>query len=264
MPTLPLTSPTAVLCDPFGGCIEYVCVSVTDRCDLRCSYCLPRGFRGFEEPERWLTFNEINRLIRIFSRLGVTRIRLTGGEPLLRRGLPRLAAGLRALRGIRDLSLSTNATQLGKYARALRAAGVSRLNVSLDSLRAERMARITGRDCLDRVLSGLTAAKEAEFASIKINTVAMRGVNDDEIDDIVIFCIERGFILRLTEIMPIGETGRNGRYLDLQPVKLRLQRQFGLIDGVVLGGGPARYLVTPDEILGGLHYPDVAALLRYV
>src|SRR5947209_16216553 len=118
-----------MLTDRFGRSIEYLRLSVTDRCDLRCTYCMPKGFKGFEEPKHWLTFDEIERLLAAFARLGTSRIRLTGGEPLLRRHLPQLAQRIAALPGITDLSLSTNATQLGRHAPALKAAGVSRVNV---------------------------------------------------------------------------------------------------------------------------------------
>jgi len=131
------------LTDRFGRRIEYLRLSVTDRCDLRCSYCMPSGFRDFEEPHDWLTFDEIERVIRLFSELGTRRIRLTGGEPLVRKDLSALAQRLAALPGIEDLSLSTNATRLAKHAPALKQAGISRINVSLDSLRAERFKTIT-------------------------------------------------------------------------------------------------------------------------
>jgi len=234
------------LVDQFGRRIDYVRLSVTDRCDLRCSYCMPEGFTGFEEPGHWLNFDEIVRLVGAFSRLGVRRIRLTGGEPLLRRNIAELAGRIAALPGIEDLSLSTNATQLERHARALKAAGVTRLNVSLDSLQRERVTQINGRDVLARVMSGLDAAQEAGFAPIKINMVALRGTNDDEIDAMVAFCMARGCILRLIEAMPMGETGRNAEYLDLQPVKERLRAQFGLIETILPGAGPARYLGTAD------------------
>jgi len=232
--------------DRFGRHIEYLRLSVTDRCDLRCSYCMPEGFKGFEEPEHWLNFEEIERLLAAFAHLGLKRVRLTGGEPLLRRGLPELAARIAALPGIEDLSLSTNATQLAKHAEALRRAGVSRLNVSLDSLRADRVEKIAGRDVLARIHAGLDAAQAAGFAPIKINMVAMRGVNDDEIDTMAAFCMKRGFVLRLIETMPVGDTGRGAEYLDLQPVKERLRARFGLVDGELPGGGPARYLRSAD------------------
>lgn len=231
------------LTDPFGRAIEYVRVSVTDRCDLRCFYCLPPGFKDFEIPEHWLTFDEIERVIRAFGALGTRRVRLTGGEPLVRKDLPELAARLTALPGIEDLSLSTNATRMDKHAAALKAAGVSRINVSLDTLRPERFREISGGK-LEKVLNGLMAAKAAGFAPIKINMVAMRGVNEDEVEDMVEFCIEHGFTLRLIETMPMGDTGREAQshYLDLQEVKQRLAERYELLPGVMPGGGPARYV----------------------
>ena len=234
------------LTDRYGRQIEYVRLSVTDRCDLRCSYCMPEGFTGFEEPAHWLDFDEIERLIGSFVRLGVRHVRLTGGEPLLRRDIAGLAGRLAALPGLTDLSLSTNATQLERHARALKAAGVTRLNVSLDSLQQARVEKINGRDVLARVMRGLDAARDAGFAPIKLNMVAMAGENDDEIDAMVAFCMERGFVLRLIEAMPIGDTGRNAQYLDLQPVRARLEQQFGLVETTQPGAGPARYLGTPD------------------
>ena len=231
------------LIDPFGRAIEYVRLSVTDRCDLRCSYCLPKGFRNFEEPEDWLTFDEIERVVGAFGRLGVTRVRITGGEPLVRKNTSELAARLAALPGIEDLSLSTNATRLDKQAVALRKAGISRINVSLDSLQAKRFKHIT-QGKLDKVLTGLMAAKDAGFTPIKINMVVMAGVNDDEVEDMVEFCIENNFTLRFIETMPMGDTGRSAtqRYVDLQTVRKRLERRFELIPGVMPGGGPARYV----------------------
>ncbi|MDP2026162.1 GTP 3',8-cyclase MoaA [Sulfuriferula sp.] len=241
-----MTASSTALMDRFGRRIEYLRLSVTDRCDLRCSYCMPEGFNGFEEPSHWLTFDEIERLLAAFARLGLKRVRLTGGEPLLRRNLPELAGRIARLPGIEDLSLSTNATQLDKHATALKAAGVTRLNISLDSLQAERIETVTGRDVLHKVMAGLDSAQHAGFAPIKINMVAMRGVNDDEIDAMVAFCMARNFVLRLIEAMPMGDTGRTTQFLDLQPVAARLRERFGLVDALPSGGGPARYLATPD------------------
>ncbi len=231
------------LIDPYGRSIDYVRLSVTDRCDLRCFYCMPRGFKDFEEPEHWLTFDEIERVIGAFARLGTRRIRLTGGEPLVRRNLPELAARLAALPGLEDLSLSTNATRLARHATAIRAAGISRINVSLDTLRPDRFKEITGGK-LEKVLEGLMAAKAAGLKPVKINMVAMKGINDDEVEAMVAFCIEHGFTLRFIETMPMGDTGRNASdlYLDLQEVKQRLSERFELIPGVMPGGGPARYV----------------------
>jgi cyclic pyranopterin phosphate synthase len=245
------------LIDPFGRSIEYVRLSVTDRCDLRCSYCIPKGFKGFDEPDHWLTFDEIERVIGIFGKLGVKRIRLTGGEPLVRKDMPRLAARLAALPGIEDLSLSTNATRLDKHAAELKAAGVSRINVSLDTLRAERFKQIT-QGKLDKVMSGLMAAKQAGLNPIKINMVVMAGVNDDEVEDMVEFCLEHGFTLRFIETMPMGDTGRlaSSHYVNLQTVKQHLAKHFELIPGVMPGGGPARYVqVAGTELRIGFITP---------
>ena len=232
--------------DSYHRQIEYLRLSVTDRCDLRCSYCLPKGHKEFEEPAHWLSFTEIERLVNVFAGLGVKRIRLTGGEPLLRSKLADLTARLAQIAGIEDISLSTNATQMGKHAVALRQAGITRINVSLDSLKKSRIADITGSDCLHKILDGLMAAKDAGFSPIKINMVAMAGVNDDEFDDMVEFCAEHGFILRLIETMPMGDTGRKAQYVNLQPIRLRLQEKFNLLETVLPGGGPARYLSSVD------------------
>lgn len=233
--------------DRFGRSIDYLRLSVTDRCDLRCSYCIPKGFKDFEEPEHWLTFEEITRVVAAFVRLGTRRVRLTGGEPLLRRNLPQLAASLAALPGLQDLSLSTNATQLARHAESLHAAGVNRVNISLDSLRRECVNSITGHDSLPQVMAGLQAAKAAGLSPIKINMVAMKGVNEADIETMVGFCIEHGFILRLIEAMPMGDTGRNTAYLDLQPVLEQLRQRFDLLpQSLELGGGPARYWRSAD------------------
>lgn len=241
-PSLPLQP----LQDRFGRKVEYLRLSVTDRCDLRCTYCIPEGFHGFEEPSHWLTQDEVVRVVGAFARLGVSKVRLTGGEPLLRRDICVLARRLGSLPGVEDLSLSTNATQLAHHARALRAAGIERLNISLDTLDRQRFAEVTRRDSLEQVLAGLQAAKQEGFAPIKINMVVMNGANDGEIDAMVAFCMEHGFVLRMIETMPMGATGRSSGYLDLQPVKERLQKRFGLVDGMMRGGGPARYLQSPD------------------
>lgn len=232
--------------DRYGRTIDYLRISVTDRCDLRCSYCMPEGFRDYEEPANWLSFDEISRVVAVFARLGTSRFRITGGEPLLRREIAGLLGRLNAIEGVRDLSLSTNGTRLARLAPALRQAGVSRLNVSLDSLCAERVQKITRRDALAEILDGLLVAKSQGFHPIKINMVVMQDVNEDEVDDMAGFCLRHGFILRLIETMPIGDTGRAAGFVDLQPIRQRLQARYGLREGHIAGGGPARYLVSPD------------------
>ena len=231
------------LTDPFGRSVEYIRLSVTDRCDLRCFYCLPGDYRDFSEPEEWLSFQEIERLIGAFVASGVRRVRITGGEPLVRKNLPELAGNLARIPGLLDLSLSTNAVGLGRQAEKLKSAGISRINVSLDTLRADRFKDIT-RGNLDKVIDGLMTAKRAGFSPIKINMVILKGVNDDEVEDMIEFCIEHDFTLRFIETMPMGDTGRNAvsHYLSLQDVKKRLHERYELIPGVMPGGGPANYL----------------------
>jgi len=233
----------SALIDPFGRRIEYLRLSVTDKCNLRCFYCMPKGFKDFEQPEHWLTFDEIERVIEAFTELGVARVRLTGGEPLLRKNIAELSQRLTALPGLNDLSLSTNAVLLDKHANDLQNAGVSRINVSLDSLQAERFKTITGGQ-LQPVLDGLMAAKRAGFSPIKINMVAMKGINDDEFADMIEFCLEHDFTLRFIETMPMGATADDAtdHYLDLQTVKKQLSKRYEFITGVMPGGGPARYV----------------------
>ena len=231
------------LTDPFGRSVEYLRLSVTDRCDLRCFYCLPGDYRDFSEPEEWLSFQEIERLIGAFVASGVRRVRITGGEPLVRKNLPTLAGNLARIPGLLDLSLSTNAVGLGRQAETLKSAGISRINVSLDTLRTDRFKDIT-RGNLDKVIDGLMAAKQAGFSPIKINMVIMKDVNDDEVEDMIEFCIKHDFTLRFIETMPMGDTGRNAasHYLSLQEVKNRLAKRYELVPGVMPGGGPARYV----------------------
>ena len=232
------------LIDNFGRHIEYLRLSVTDRCDLRCFYCLPKGFKDFQEPDNWLKFNEIERIIACFGRLGVHRIRITGGEPLVRRNVSKLAARLSALPGIDDLSLSTNAVQLARHATALKAANIQRLNVSLDSLNPQRFKEITNGGKLNKVLDGLMAAKAAGFYPIKINMVIMKGINDFDVEDMVNFCIEHDFTLRFIETMPMGSAGQDAtdRYMDLSEIKTKLAQKYELIPSTMPGGGPARYV----------------------
>ena len=229
--------------DSYGRNISYVRLSVTDKCNMRCFYCLPEGFKHFETPDNWLTFDEIERVIGAFTRLGVHRVRLTGGEPLVRKNLPDLITRLAALDGLDDLSLSTNASLLSTYAEDIKQAGVTRINVSLDTLNAKQFTEITGNGKLDQVLAGLQAAKKAGLAPLKINTVAMKGINDDEFIDLVKYCADMGFTLRFIETMPVGSTGRNAsnHYLNLEEVIDQLDKEFELIPSIFPGGGPARY-----------------------
>ena len=232
--------------DPFGRTIDYIRLSVVDRCDLRCFYCIPKGYKDFEVPEKWLTFDEIERLISAFASLGLQKVRITGGEPLLRPNLSELADRLSAIEGLDDLSMSTNAVQLAKHADALKLAGIERLNISLDSLNPNTFREISGGK-LQKVLDGIMAAKASGYNPIKINMVVMKGINDHEVSDMLAFCEEHDFILRLIETMPMGATGKEAskHYVSLQDVKASLDEQYGLVPTIAKGAGPARYFSTP-------------------
>ncbi len=233
------------LIDPFGRRIDYLRLSVTDRCDLRCFYCMPEGFKDFEEPDHWLTVAETERLLGVMADMGLRRVRLTGGEPLVRRGVVDIARTLGGMSGVRDIALSTNATRLAPLADELRAAGVNRINVSLDTLDPARFKQIT-QGKLEKVLDGLMAAKAAGFSPIKINMVVMKGINEADVESVLAFCIEHGFVLRLIETMPMGDTGRDAvdHYVNLQVIKQRLAARYPLLPAInpVDGAGPARYL----------------------
>jgi cyclic pyranopterin phosphate synthase len=199
------------LVDPFGRVIRDLRISVTDRCNFRCTYCMPEEGLQWLPRSEVLTFEEIERLARLMvERYGVESIRLTGGEPTVRHGLPRLVAKLAALQGPHgpvDVAMTTNGATLRQHAAELRAAGLRRLNISLDTLRRDRFAEMTRRDELDRVLDGIDAALEAGYAPVKINTVVQRGVNDDEIVDLATFGRERGVEVRFIEFMPLDASG---------------------------------------------------------
>ena len=244
--------------DRFGRRIHYLRLSVTDRCDFRCTYCLPRSHRGFATPQDWLTPAEITRIGEVFSQLGVNHIRLTGGEPLVRPELNEIVSGLGALPGIEDLSLSTNASRLAEQAAQLKSAGITRLNISLDSLNEETFRNLTGGR-LRKVLAGIESARAAGFAPIKINMVVMRGVNDHEVNDMVAYCQRHGLTLRFIEAMPIGRGGQDAqeRYMPLLEVEQRLRQQYSLTPAAMQGSGPARYFQIDDsELLIGFITPQ--------
>jgi cyclic pyranopterin phosphate synthase len=210
---------------------------------------MPKGFCGYETPAHWLRVDELARLSQIFVGMGVKGIRLTGGEPLVRGGIDELVQTIGRLPGLQDFSLSTNGTRLQRHAAALRNAGVQRLNVSLDTLSRERFASLTGRDVLPDVLAGLETARSAGFRLIKINMVWLPEINAGEIDAMIAYCLDRGFVLRLIENMPMGASAQRMGSASLQPLVAQLRTKFGLIDHVLPGGGPARYLSTADRSL---------------
>ena len=230
--------------DSFGRSITYLRVSITDRCDFRCVYCMAEDMTFLPKADV-LSVDEIDRLCSAFIRRGVRRLRLTGGEPLVRRDcleiFRRLGRHLLAGR-IDELTLTTNGSQLARYASELAAIGIARVNVSLDSLDPGRFRAITRRGRLDQVLAGLAAAKRARLA-VRINTVALKGINDDEFDRLVAWCGGEGFDLCLIETMPLGDVGdRTAHYLPLSAVRTQLARRWTLLPTTHRTGGPARYL----------------------
>ena len=249
-----VTSPARPLVDTFGRHISYLRISVTDRCDFRCVYCMAEDMT-FLPKKDVLSFEEIEAIAGAFIARGVTKIRLTGGEPLVRRDIMDLVTTLggRIGHGLDELTLTTNGSQLRKHAQGLADAGVRRLNVSLDTLDAERFRAITRRGRMADVLDGIEAAQAAGLA-IKINMVAMRGVNDDEIEPMMAWAHGRGMGLTLIEGMPLGEVGidRVDSYLPLRELHDRLARRYTLSKLDKRTGGPARYVhvAETDGVLG--------------
>jgi cyclic pyranopterin phosphate synthase len=234
------------LVDPFGRPITYLRVSVTDRCDFRCVYCMSDDVT-FLAKRDVLDLEELERICSAFVHLGVRKIRVTGGEPLVRKGvtgfLGRLSRHLRP-GSLDELTMTTNGRLLADHAGAISAAGVRRINVSLDTLEADRFRAITGGGEIARVLNGLAAAREAGLR-VKINVVLLKGINDDEIADMVGWCGARGFDMTLIELMPFGEAGghdHNRRFLPLSEVRDRLSRRWTLTDVDDRTGGPARFV----------------------
>jgi cyclic pyranopterin phosphate synthase len=233
------------LIDPFQRAITYLRVSVTDRCDFRCVYCMSEHMTFLPKADL-LSLEELDRLCSAFIARGVTKLRLTGGEPLVRRGIMTLVGSLSrhlATGALKELTLTTNGSQLAKYAAELRAFGVERVNVSLDTLDSEKFRAITRWGELDKVMSGIDAAQTAGL-QVKINAVALKGVNEDEIGDLVGWAHGRGMDLTIIEVMPLGDIdeSRLAQYLPLSIVRSRLAERYTLEDIDFRTGGPARYV----------------------
>jgi cyclic pyranopterin phosphate synthase len=239
-----MTALQSAMIDPFGRRITYLRVSVTDRCDFRCVYCMAES-TTFLPRKDLLTLEEIDRLTSAFIDKGVRKVRLTGGEPLVRKNLMWLISSLsRHLgAGLDELTLTTNGSQLAHYAEALANSGIARINVSLDTLDAARFKAITRWGDFTQVMAGIDAADRAGIR-IKINTVALRDVNEDELEALLRWAHGRGFDLTLIETMPMGDTGsdRTAQYLPLSLVRARLEEHFTLQDIPYRSGGPARYV----------------------
>jgi cyclic pyranopterin phosphate synthase len=232
--------------DPYGRTISYLRVSVTDRCDFRCVYCMAEDMTFLPKSEI-LSLEELDRVCSAFVSLGVRKLRLTGGEPLVRRDIMTLFKSLgRHLKSgaLDELTVTTNGSQLARHAEALREAGVKRVNVSLDTLDPAKFAAITRWGKLEKVLAGIEAAKQAGLA-VKINTVALKGVNEEECDRLIAWCGAEGFDLTFIEVMPMGEIGgevRLDQYLPLSLLRSRLAKQWTLDEIDYRTGGPARYM----------------------
>ena len=246
------------LIDRFGRHVTYVRLSVTDRCDLRCIYCMSDKMT-FLPRQQLLTLEELARLGRCFSELGVTKLRVTGGEPLVRHNVIWLFERLGELSGIRDLTITTNGTQLGRYARALKDAGVSRVNISLDTLKADRFNKITRGGRIERTLAGLDAALAAGFRRIKLNCVILKNRNHDEVADLVRFAIERGVDISFIEEMPLGVIGDHNRaevYYSSDAIRRDLAEHYNLLPTNETTGGPSRYFrIAGQDIRVGFISP---------
>jgi cyclic pyranopterin phosphate synthase len=230
------------LVDQFGRTVDYIRLSITDRCDFRCLYCMSEDMT-FLPREDVLSLEECARLVNIFVGLGVSKVRITGGEPLVRKNALWLFEEAGKLEGLDELVLTTNGSQLEKQAKDLKNAGVKRINISIDSLNAERFKKITRTGELDKVLRGIQAAKQAGFENIKLNTVLMRGVNDDEVLSLVKFAIDEAIDISFIEEMPLGEVDhtRESTFCSNEDTLKILQSEYPLIASTETTGGPARY-----------------------
>ncbi|RJQ61583.1 MAG: GTP 3',8-cyclase MoaA [Desulfobacteraceae bacterium] len=218
--------PGSKLIDPFNRRLDYLRLSITDRCNLRCIYCQPEGLRRKLRHEEVLTYEEILRIARISLSLGIAKIRVTGGEPLVRRGVYGFLAELTDLEGLSDVSLTTNGVFLEEHIERIRKAGIRRLNISLDTLNREKYAKITGQDRFNQVWKGILAAEQMGFHPIKINIVALRGINEEEFSDFAGLTFKYPFHVRFIEFMPIGpNTDLNASALLTPEIKRRISVQ---------------------------------------
>ncbi|HEY3326210.1 MAG TPA: GTP 3',8-cyclase MoaA [Novimethylophilus sp.] len=238
---------STTLIDRFGRKVDYIRLSITDRCDFRCTYCMGEDME-FLPRDEILTLEECARLVCAFVDLGVGKVRITGGEPLVRKDALKLFQDIGRLPGLRELTLTTNGSQLEHYADDLRAAGVRRINISLDSLKPEVFRRITRVGDLSKVLAGIRAAQKAGFENIKLNAVLMHGINDHELFDLVDFAITQPLDISFIEEMPLGEVdhARRQTWCSNDETLKRLQQQYTMLASAESTGGPAKYWRIAD------------------
>jgi cyclic pyranopterin phosphate synthase len=238
---------TQPLIDAFGRTVDYIRLSITDRCDFRCTYCMGEDMT-FLPRDEVLTLEECARLVKVFANLGVHKVRITGGEPLVRKNALWLFKEIGQTPGVDELVMTTNGSQLEHQAESLRKAGVRRINISLDTLQADRFKAITRVGDLNKVLRGIQAAKQAGFDNIKLNVVLMRDVNQDETLDLVNFAIAQGLDISFIEEMPIGEVNhsRANSFVSNQETLAAIQLHFALVASTQSTGGPARYWQIPN------------------
>lgn len=237
------------LVDRFGRQITYLRISVTDRCDFRCVYCMSEKM-AFLPRAQVLSLEEIHSIAQAFTELGVSKIRFTGGEPLVRRDVVKLFKGVGALPGLKDFCLTTNGSQLPRYAYALKEAGLTRINISLDSLQKERFKALTRTGDLSQVIAGIDAACDAGFKGIKLNAVVLQGRNDDEVVNLVRFAREKQIDLSFIEEMPLGVIAEHDRaetYFSSDQVKALINERFPLVPTTESSGGPAKYWRMADS-----------------
>ena len=237
-------SQTNQLLDSFGRQVNYLRLSVTDRCNLRCTYCMAEEMT-FLPKQQILSLEELRDVAAAFVALGVNKIRLTGGEPLIRQDILTLVSSLSELPGLEELTMTSNGIMLPTMAQSLKQAGLSRINISIDSLRAERFKTLTRVGNIDQVLAGIEAATAAKFQRVKLNAVILAGFNDDEVLDLARFAIEREMDISFIEEMPLGEISSHQRattQITSETIREQLSREFTLIDSAETTGGPSRYV----------------------
>ena len=237
--------------------IDYVRISITDKCNLRCSYCMPKEGIAHMKRSEILTFEEIARLAKIFAALGIRKIRLTGGEPLVRKDITYLIRSIADIEGIEEVALTTNGILLPIYVESIKKAGIKSINISLDTLRADRFRRMTGSGSFGDIIEGIKETKRCGFDPIKLNTVIIKGVNDDEIDDFVRFGLSEGLVMRFIEFMNVTPLWEEESFLPIETIKDVCARQFDLSRIGHIGSSPAEYYRVDNRGLIGFIKTDV-------